>query len=105
MSVESPFEFWDPADGSEITIEPIKYEEGSSTFTPNGRLTKTVPVIRIWVDKNPPRPAPLNYWDFSGSRVRARLLPLIAGIIQKKARLTLVRRGTGVLTDYEIRLG
>jgi hypothetical protein len=103
--IEPPFEYWDPADGSQITLTPAKYEEGVGTFTPQGGKPKTVAVLRVWEAVNPPRPAPLNYWDFSGARIRARLAPLLPGIISKKGSVTLVRRGTGVMTDWEVRLG
>ena len=102
MAVESPFNYWDPADGAVIEIRPVRFEEGTALFNPVGRPPKTVPVVRIWVNQDPPRPAPLNYWDFSGARIRARILPLLPGVIARSGRLRLVRRGTGVLTDYEV---
>jgi hypothetical protein len=104
VPIESPFNYWDPPDGQSITLRPVLYEDGSGTFTPAGRPAKTIPVLRIWVTENPPRPAPLNFWDFSGARIRARLLPVLRSVIARNASITLIRRGTGVLTDYEVRI-
>jgi hypothetical protein len=103
MPIESPFNYWDPPDGEPIIIRPVRYEDGTGTFTPVNRPPKTIPVLRIWVDENPPSPAPLNYWDFSGARIRARLLPILQPLIARHGTLTLIRRGLGVATDYEVR--
>ena len=100
-----PFEYWDPKEGQEITIEPVRYELGTGTFTPQGRAEKSIEVVRIWVDKDPPRAAPLNYWDFSGHRLKARLLPILPGVIQRKGKITLIRQGTGLATDYQVTTG
>lgn len=102
MSIESPFNYWDPPDGETISIRPVRFEDGTGTFTPAGRSSKTIPILRIWVDKDPPRPAPLNYWDFSGSRIRARLLPLLQPLIARHGLLKLKRTGLGVHTDHEV---
>jgi hypothetical protein len=103
MPIDSPFNYWDPPDGETITLRPVRFEDGTGSFTPAGRPPKTVSVLRVWVDENPPRSAPLNFWDFSGARIRARLLPALPGLIARRGTVTLIRRGLGVLTDYEVR--
>ena len=97
-----PYEIYEWQDGEtrEFTIE--RYEQGELEIQPrDGRASKVVPVLRIYVPAAE-KPTFPPYWDLTSTRLVAQLVSVLGVHRGARRRVKVTAIGTAPRTHYSV---